>query len=63
MIDAPTTLTGVFSSRTPPPSASHSAGIRSGNERMPCQTLPNISPVNSSVAGTAVSGPYMKIAC
>jgi hypothetical protein len=35
----PTTLTGVFSSRSPPPSAFHSAGIRSGNDRMPCQTL------------------------
>ena len=32
MIDAPTTLTGVFLSRSPPPSAFHSEGIRSGND-------------------------------
>ena len=63
MIDAPTTLTGVFSSRSPPPRASHRAGIRSGNDRMPCQTFANIWPVKSKVAGTAESAPYSKIVC
>ena len=60
MIDAPTTLTGVFSSRWPPLRAFHRAGIRSGNDTMPFPTFTNIWPVKSSVAGTAVSGPYSK---
>ena len=64
MIDAPTTLTGVFSSRSPPPSAVHSAGIRSGNDRMPCQTLhEHLAGEVECRPGTAVSGPYSKIAC